>query len=186
MLAYDMEDLPDTFEKIPRPRKQQQHLTHYPLDELFSGARMADKLTLAEGRIVEVFTTATEIRRGRSYPTRGYIGAIGKTQKELVAHVITNSRRFVTVSELSKSVPYQQLKIVARRAEKDLVSAKVAQLVQKNDVWFNEYATGIWEIRPSLIDKYELDRELVRLIRKTDQQIRREHLHGDYPLRAVH
>lgn len=188
MTARDIEDLPETFERFCRSRRHEHTPPHYTLAELFGRAQLADKLTLAESRIVEAFVNATEIRRGRLYYTRGYIGDIGSDPKDLVAYVIDGCRAFVTLSELGlpRSTPDRQLRTVARRAEKDLVTAKIAQLVQVNDIWRNDYATGIWEIRPSLVDKYELDRRLGRLIHKTEQQLRREHLHGDSRLRVVH
>lgn len=185
MLARDIEDLPETFERFRRSRRHE-HTPHYSLAELLDRSQLADKLTLAESRIVEAFVNATEIRRGRSYLTRGYIGGIGPAQKDLVAYVIDGCRAFVTLSELPRSIPNHQLRTVARRTEKDLVAAKVAQLVQVNDIWRNDYATGIWEIRPSLVDRYELDQRLERLIHKTEQQLRREHLHGNSRLRVVH
>lgn len=152
-----------------------------------------DMLTLAESRIVKAFVTATETKRRRSCLTRTSIPGIGSKQRDLVRHVIETCVNddcdgFVNVSEL----PYlgsdaeKSLRLIAIHAENDLVALKVRQLSRLGVIWFNANGPGRWEIAPSLVDKYEHDAELARLIHRTEQQRRRERLHGNGRLRVVH
>ena len=175
------------FEKFPRRKR---HTPHYSLDSLFGERSLFDKLLLAESRIVTAFCDATEVIRGRRYPTNNYICNVGRKQGSLVLHVyqqhVVGEGGFVTASELPDFITNRNLSVVIQRAEKDLLAAKLAEMVSQCAVWYNEYSTGIWEIVPSLVDKHRLDRETLRLIHKTEQQLRREGLHGGGRLRVVH
>lgn len=178
-----------TFE--PFVRRSKQRNPHYPpLSEAFDEFQLSDKFALAEHRIVGAFAEASDIRRGRSYATPGYIGDIGSRQKDLVqyvteCHATTRRHGFVTVSELPRGLRGNYVR-AAKHYERQLVAAKLAQLVQRKDIWYNAYATGIWEICQSLLDKYLCDQALARLAFKAEQQIRRELLHGNQRLRVVH
>lgn len=184
------DDSPDmSFEKFRRPNRKQ-HVPHYPLSELFNEAKMLDKLLLAESRIVTAFCCATELIRGRQYPTYTFICEVGPRQSDLVSYVYTQhvsgSGGFVLASELPSFIVDAHLTSVARHAERMLLATQLAAMVSRCEIWYNEYSTGIWEIVPSRVDKHLLDRATVRLVHKTEQQRRREVLHGGGRLAIVH
>lgn len=187
MSLYETEDVPTP----KRPHRQKQYIPHYPLDMLFSEPQFGDKMSLAQRRIVQAFDEAYEIRRGKVIHTRTYIGNIGSRQKDLVKHIIDNYVRkddngFVTASELPPSIERRHLRGVAHQAEKGLVTLSLNWLCDRKDVWYNQYATGIWEIRQGIVDQYRLDKREAQLNYGTLQTLRREKLHGGGRLRVVH
>lgn len=178
----------EVFEKIPRRRT---YVPHYTLDQLFDEILMADKLLLAESRIVTAFFFATEEIHGRQYRTYTYIYGVGKKQKDLVSHIFNgyvdlSGGHFITASELPKFVRDSEIRETAHRAEKQLVAEKLNQMIAQCDIWFNDFSVGTWEIVPSIIDKHRTDKQAAALVYKTHQRLRREKLHGGGRLRVVH
>lgn len=180
----------DMFEPIVRGHRKQRNSHYPPLDEAFGEFQLPDKLALAEHRIIGAFADACDIRRGQVYPTSGYIGDVGPRQKDLVQYVMysriaTRRKGFVTVSELPHGMRSNYVQ-AAKFYEQRLIALKLSQLIRQRDIWYNAYASGIWEIRQSLLDKYHRDQALAKLVFKAEQQIRREQLHGNQRLRVVH
>ena len=185
----DEDRVPVSFEKFRRSSRKQ-HVPRYLLNELFDEYRLLDKLLLAESRIVTAFCCATELIRGRRYPTYTFICGLGSRQSNLVAYVYDHHVRgtggFVIASELPGFVADSHLAGVIQQAEKTLLAVQLAAMVSRCEVWYNSYGPGIWEIIPSRVDKHQLDRDTLLLVYKTAQQRRREKLHGGGRLAIVH
>lgn len=169
------------------------YVRRYSLDELFSDEELVDKLGVARNRIAATFTNATEWRHGRKRGTHNYILGVGGQQKDLedhiIKHTLTHERKgIVTASELPKSIGdhIPTLKAVVRETNIRLIAAELDRMVNGEKlIWYNEHH-GTWEALQSVIDNYLAELTNAKQVRKVDERLRREALHGGGRLRVVH
>lgn len=176
-----------------RTFRRPQHVRRYELDELFDYEDIVVKLQVAQNRIVEAFATATEYRRGKIRGTGGYIIGVDKQQKALVDHIMThviNGRKhgIVIASELPSWIGNSRgvLHTVIDDLNRRFVAVRLSELCQKKIIWFNEYNNGTWDIHQRALDQYYAELSYAKEIRKVDERLRREDLHGGGRLRVIH
>jgi hypothetical protein len=164
----------------------------YRLDELFDDEELPVKLMIAKYRILMAFDHATFWSHGKQRGTDNFIVGVGHRQKDLTHYVIEcvvkgMGRKIVTASELPGFVGDNSsvLRKVARETERQLVAVQLAML-SPDYIWFNAQTPGTWNVAPSLMDDYRLNRELVHEVKRVDARLRREALHGGGRLAVVH
>lgn len=173
--------------------KHRSRIQHYSLDDLFDDDELALKLKISQHRIMKSFDYATYWSHGKMRGTDNFIVRVGPRQKDLVEHifcsVITGRRSgIVTVSDLPREIEgsASTLQQVARSAERRLLAIQLSFMVQDGDIWFDEQVPGTWNVRPSLMDDYRLNRQISAEAKRVDQRLRRESLHGGGRLMVVH
>lgn len=175
------------------PQKREAYVKRYELDELFDDDDLVIKLQIAQSRIVEAFVHASEHHRGKLRKTDNYIPYVGPRRRDLVEYIVDHvlnrrNHRIVTSSELPAWLggSVHVLKETAQDASTRLVAIRLYEMCQMKLIWFNGYNDGIWETTQSVVDQYRAEVSYGRDLRKTEERLRREDLHGGGRLRVVH
>lgn len=153
------------------PRKTYVWLPRYSTIDIFTDDELEDVVKLARDRVLNAFSRATTLYRGKRHGTDNYISGIGSRQKHLVAYVVrSNMKPFVSIESLPELPPQlfglseRQYAELIRQLHEYAMQLAVNSLHEQHLIWHDDH--GLWNVCQSAMDAWrESDRRVRRAIK---------------------